>query len=146
MHSPTCMRQIASYTENTGVRNGTYTGGHYPGGRWVEWDFEPYFQDDRHVTKNLTLNLGLRYHLRQQFADTSKLRLDSAFIPSAYTSAAQAQLDSSGNLIAAADERYVSYGNGLVECGTGGVPRAVKNHQNRLGSEVWLFVGSHGLG
>jgi hypothetical protein len=47
---------------------------------------------------------------------------DSVFIPSLYNSANQAQLNSSGNLIPGTGATYLNYGNGLEQCGSGGVP------------------------
>lgn len=113
--------EIASYTENGGVQNGRFVGG-YPLGKWIEWDVEPYFQDDWHVTPHLTLNLGVRYYIPTPYADHSNLHLDSTFFPSQYNPAAEAQLNSAGYLNPATGQTYLTYGNGLVECGTSSVP------------------------
>ena len=112
---------IANYTEYGRVINGQLVGG-YPEGHWVQWDVEPYFQDDWHVTSRLTLNLGIRYYLPTPYHDISPLSLDSTFLASQYNPAAQAQIDAAGNLIPGSGQNYLTTGNGLVACGTGGVP------------------------
>lgn len=112
--------QIASYTENGTVVNGQYVGG-YAAGKWLQWDFESYLQDDWHVSKKLTLNIGARYYLPTQYADSSSYHMDSTFFPNLYNPAAEAQLDSAGNLIPGTGHTYLTYGNGLYQCGVGTV-------------------------
>jgi hypothetical protein len=112
---------IASYSEYGRVIDGQLVGG-YPEGHWVQWDLEPYFQDDWHVTSRLTLNLGVRYYLPTPYHDISARSLDSTFLASQYSQAAEAQIDASGNLIPGTGQNYLTTGNGLVACGTGGIP------------------------
>ncbi|PYT26887.1 MAG: hypothetical protein DMG57_20050 [Acidobacteria bacterium] len=112
--------RIASYTEYGRVLNGQLVGG-YPEGHWVQWDFEPYFQDDWHISSRLTLNLGVRYYLPFPYHDISPHSLDSTFVSSQFSPAAEAQLDSGGNLIPGSGHNYLTPGNGLVPCGTGGI-------------------------
>jgi len=113
--------RIANYQEYGRVVNGNLLGGAELG-HYRQWDFEPYFQDDWHVTSHLTLNLGVRYYWLTSFHDVTKPTNDSLFVPSLYNPANEAQLDSSGYLIPGTGANYLNYGNGLVECGTGGVP------------------------
>ena len=47
----------------------------------------------------------------------------SIFIPRLYNPASQAQLDASGNIIPGTGANWLTYGNGLVECGTGSIPK-----------------------
>jgi len=118
--------RIASYSEYGRVIDGQLVGG-YPEGHWVQWDLEPYFQDDWHVTKTLTLNLGARYYLPTPYHDVSQRSLDSTFQPSQYNPAAEAQIDANGNLIPGTGHTFLTTGNGLLPCGTGGIPQGCQH-------------------
>jgi carboxypeptidase family protein/TonB-dependent receptor-like protein len=117
---------IANYQEYGRVVNGQLLGDAALG-HWRQWDFEPYVQDDWRVTPHLTLNLGLRYSWLTAFHDTVTPTNDSLFVPSMYNPAKQAQLDSNGNLIPGSGANYLDYGNGLVQCGSGGIPEGCYN-------------------
>ena len=118
--------RIANYQEYGRVVNGNLLGGAALG-HWRQWDFEPYVQDDWRVTSHLTLNLGMRYSWLTAFHDTINPTNDSLFVPSLYNPAKQAQLDSSGYLIPGSGANYLNYGNGLVQCGSGGIPEGCYN-------------------
>ena len=133
--------RIASYSEGTINLNGVAIGG-YPKGHWNGRDAEPYIEDDWKVSNKLTLNLGLRYYYFQPFHDVSATNIDSAFLPSDYSPAAQGQLVSDPVLgpvlVPGTGSNYSVYGNGLYACGTHGVPKgcffgSTRNFAPRLG-------------
>jgi len=74
--------------------------------------FEPYFQDDWHVTPRLTLNLGLRVSLYGTVFDNKKQAFN--FDPDKYVQGATT-LNADGTV---ASNPF----NGMVQCGVGGIP------------------------
>ena len=114
---------MGEYQEGTQTVNGQPVGG-YGKGQWQMTGFEPYVQDDWKVTRKLTLNVGLRYYLFSRIHDVSSPTVDSNFLPNLYNPAKQAQLDAHGNLIPGSGQTYETYGNGLLPCGTGGIPQS----------------------
>jgi hypothetical protein len=80
--------------------------------------FEPYFQDDWHVNKHLTLNLGLRISLFGTNRDRSKTSVN--FDPALYKAAAAPAIDLTGNITGVAGALIPGSGNpfnGFVQCG-----------------------------
>ncbi len=91
---------------------------------------EPYFQDDWHVSKRLTLNLGLRVSLFGTYHE--KYHQAYNFEPSAYQASAAPQIDADGSVTGQAGAIIPNSGNpytGLVQCGVNGVPAGcMKDH------------------
>jgi len=115
--------KIASYSQTGLITNGQLVGG-FTRGHYRQIDFEPYFQDDWRVSNRLTLNLGLRYYFVTPWVDhTTPNTVASIFVPSLYDPSRQAQLDSAGNIIPGTGANWLTYGNGLVECGTNSIPK-----------------------
>ena len=86
--------------------------------------FEPYFQDDYHIRKNLTLNLGLRVSLFGTFWERN--HLISNWSPRAYDPSVAPQLDIDGSVTGQQGALIPGAGNpfdGMVQCGVGGIPR-----------------------
>jgi hypothetical protein len=92
--------------------------------------FEPYFQDDYHIFKNLTLNLGLRVSLYGTFWERN--HLISNWDPAAYDPSVAPQLDVYGGHTGQVGAIIPGTGNpfdGMVTCGEGAVPRGcLKGH------------------
>jgi carboxypeptidase family protein len=141
---------IEQYTEGTLNVNGVPVGG-YGKGHWRRTDFEPYFEDDWKVTPRLTLNLGVRYYLFIPFHDVTNPTVDASFIPALYNPALEALLDSSGNLVLNPATGHVhdftTYGNGLVQCGAGGIlAGCVKPYYNGIGPRFGFAFDPTGTG
>jgi len=84
---------------------------------------EPYFQDDWHVTRRLTVNLGLRISMYGTYYD--RYQNEYNFEPGAYSLAGAPQLDVSGAITGQAGAIIPGSGNpytGLVQCGANGAP------------------------
>ena len=86
---------------------------------------EPYFQDDWHATRRLTLNLGFRLSLFGTYREKYKQAYN--FEPEAYKPTAAPELDPDGSLTgqqgALVPGTYnVSALDGMVQCGAPGIP------------------------
>ena len=92
--------------------------------------FEPYFQDDYHIRKNLTLNLGLRVSLYGTFWERN--HLISNWRPAAYDPNSAPQLDIDGSATGQIGALIPGVGNpfdGMQQCGLSGLPRGcLKGH------------------
>ncbi|MFL6354447.1 MAG: carboxypeptidase regulatory-like domain-containing protein [Bryobacteraceae bacterium] len=85
---------------------------------------EPYFQDDWHVSKRLTLNLGLRLSLFGTYREKYKQAYN--WEPGAYDPAQAPLIDATGDITGQAGALVPGIGNpftGIVQCGAPGVPR-----------------------
>ncbi len=111
--------RIQQYTEGTQNFSGVAVGG-YGHGHWRMTSFQPYFQDDWKITRKLTLNIGARYYLFVPVHDVSRPQtFDSDFVSALYNPANEAHLDPNGNFLPNSGHNFTTFGNGLVECGTG---------------------------
>ncbi|HTT66206.1 MAG TPA: carboxypeptidase regulatory-like domain-containing protein [Bryobacteraceae bacterium] len=84
---------------------------------------EPYFQDDWHISKRLTLNLGLRLSMFGTYRE--KYHQAYNFETGAYQLSAAPQLDVDGSVTGQTGAIIPGIGNpytGLVQCGVNGVP------------------------
>lgn len=106
---------------------------------WVNNNYGAYFNDNWHVTPDLTLNIGLRYDgLPHAF---ERYNAFANFVPSSYLYALGNPVTAAGTVNPSALTTYNGqkfYLNGIQEAGTNGFPRgAVKNYyytfQPRLG-------------
>ena len=94
--------------------------------------FEPYIQDDFHIAKNLSLNLGLRMSFFGTFFDRKKQVYN--WDPAAYDRSKAPQIDLDGSVTGQEGALIVTPGttpyNAMVQCGAPGVPRGcVKGHR-----------------
>ena len=93
--------------------------------------FEPYFQDDWHVTNRLTLNLGMRFSLFETYREKQKQAFN--FDPAHYVQG-QTTLNSDGSVNNLTKDgltpSVTDLPNGIVQCGvTAGVPDGcMKSH------------------
>jgi len=84
---------------------------------------EPYLQDDWHVNRRLTLNLGIRISLFGTYRE--KYQQAFNFDPAAYQASAAPLIDVDGSITGQGGAIIPGTGNpytGLVQCGHGGVP------------------------
>jgi hypothetical protein len=120
--------------------------------------FEPYIQDDWHISKKLTLNLGLR--MSGFGAYTNKYNEFYNFYPSIYNPAQAPQIDVTGKITGVQGDLVPGVGNaydGEVACGTGGTPNSCSkghfmNWAPRLGFAFdptgqgkWAIRGGYGI-
>ncbi|MGH9397356.1 MAG: hypothetical protein ACRD18_10975, partial [Terriglobia bacterium] len=92
--------------------------------------FSPYIEDDWHVSRRLTLNLGFRAEIFGTYYN--KYHLESSFDPRAYNPASAPQIDVDGSITGQAGALVPGVGNpfnGLITCGKGSVPAScMKGH------------------
>jgi Carboxypeptidase regulatory-like domain/TonB-dependent Receptor Plug Domain len=91
--------------------------------------FEPFFQDDYHIFKRLTLNLGLRISLFGTFWEKNHQVFN--WDPLSYNPALAPKIDATGNKTGQEGALILTPGtsafDGIVQCGVGVVPRGCLN-------------------
>ncbi|HTT64520.1 MAG TPA: carboxypeptidase regulatory-like domain-containing protein [Bryobacteraceae bacterium] len=120
--------------------------------------FEPYFQDDWHVTKRLTLNLGLRMSGYGGYWE--KYNQFYNFYPSRYDPSQAPQIDITGSITGVQGDLVPGVGNpynGEIACGESGTPHTCyKGHffnwaprfgfaLDPFGDAKWAIRGGYGI-
>lgn len=82
--------------------------------------FEPFIQDDWHVNRKLTLNLGLRMSLFGLYTEKNDQAYN--FDPAAYNAANMPTVDPNDGHLVFAPGQSIENLSGIVRCGHGGVP------------------------